>query len=175
MKHLFTTLLIISFSLNAISQIRGGYTLPRDSSTQSITAMLNIPFGTIAKLEVEIFDGNSLHMKATQSIYLLKVNSVNNRIIGDTLLLSFTDETQSLANDDFSLAKLIYGKPLNSLTDIQYSKMTKKYVGKKITMMAYETGGFTGIPDKYFDYRPAKADLSFHFRHYLVVVSVIKK
>lgn len=146
-----------------------------DTSKSTITTKLNIPFGAIAKLEVEVYDGDSLQMKAYQGAYLLKINSVNDRKISDTLLLIFIDETEELANDNFELYKLTYGKRVKSITGKQIDKMKGKYVGKKLTLMAYETGQFTGIPKDYFKYRPIRADRNFQFEHYLVVVSNITK
>jgi hypothetical protein len=107
--------------------------------------------------------------------YLLKVNSVNDKKITDTVLLSFTDESESLANENFGLYKLIYNKSVGSLTSTQIGTMKKKYVGKKLTLMAYEAGHFTGIPNDYGMYQPERADVSFHFEHYLVVVSNLTK
>jgi len=146
-----------------------------DSTKASIPTRLNIPFGTIAKLDVEIYDGDSLHRKGDEGTYLLKINSINGKQQIDTLLMIFEDETEQLANEDFALYKLIYGKKANSLTGIRIDKMKKNYVGKKLTLMAYETGRFTGIPKDYFKYRPEIADKDFHFENYLVIVSILAK
>lgn len=108
-----------------------------------IKPQLGIPFGTIAKLEVQFFSGNDLHLKYYTGMTLLKVNSVNGKTIKDTITLTFTDETGSL----------------------------KASVGQKLTIMAYETGRFSGIPDNYFDYQPVRQDRSFAFDHNLIVVS----
>jgi hypothetical protein len=145
-----------------------------DTSKTTITPKLNIPFGTIAKLEVEVYDGDSLQMKAYQGTYLLKINSVNDKKIGDTLLLPLTDETEELANDNFGLYKLTYRKTANSISDKEIAKMKKNYVGRKLTLMAYETGHFTGLPKDYFKYRPISAGTNFHFQNYLIVVSNLK-
>ena len=60
--------------------------------------------------------------------------------------------------------------------------MKKKYVGKKFKVMAYEIGQFTGVPDKYFDYKPIVpgiphifANRGFFFEHSLVIVSNLTK
>ena len=146
-----------------------------DSSKTIISTKLNIPFGTIAKLDVEIYDGDSLQMKAYEGTYLLKINSVNGKQQIDTLLMTFEDETGGLVNDNFELFKLIYGKKTNSISDKQIDKMKKTYVGKKLTLMAYESGQFTGMPKDYFKYRPVQADRVFHFENYLVIVSSLTK
>lgn len=153
-----------------------------DSTKIIILPELGIPFGTMSKLEVEVYDGDNLHWKAYVGAYLLKINSINNNKINDTLILRFTDETETLASDNFSLYQLIYKKKVGSLSSAQLEKMKKRYVGKKITVMAYETGQFTGAPDKYFDYKPIVpgiphffATLPFHFQHSLVIVSTLSK
>ena len=53
----------------------------------------------------------------------------------------------------------------------QIDTIKKKYAGQKLTLMAYETGHFTGIPASYFNYQPIRQDNGFHFRQYLIVVS----
>ena len=172
----FLTFILVLIGLWSSSQTQ--YTPinhPRDSSKTSISTKLNFPFGTIAKLDVEIYDGDSLKMKAFGGTYLLKINSVNDKQQIDTLLMTFEDETGELANDHFKLFKLIYGKKANSISDKQIVKMKKTYVGKKLTMRAYETGQFTGMPKDYFKYRPIRADTDFHFENYLVIVSCLTK
>jgi hypothetical protein len=178
MRLIILILLTLALSLNGTSQRRLDLSFPKKSAVTSIQTKLNIPFGTIAKLKVEIYDGDSVKMFAYQSRYLLKVNSVNGKVVRDTLLLKFIDESKTLANDDDDLSTLTYCKIIDSLTDNQVYEMKKKYVGKKFTIMAYETGRFTGTPEKYFDYEPIVpgiphffATRGFLFEHYLVIVS----
>ena len=142
-----------------------------DSSKTTLSTKLTIPFGTIAKLEVEIYDGDSLQIKAYQGTYLLKINSVDGKQQIDTLLMTFEDETDGLANNNFRLFKLIYGRKTNSISGKQIDQMKKNYVGKKLTLMAYESGRFIGMPKDYFKYRPIVAGREFHFENYLVIVS----
>jgi len=176
MKHFLSLFLILpAFWSNSQNQTSPSSSHGDTDTTATIATKLNIPFGTIAKLEVEVYDGDRLQMKSDQGTYLLKINSVNDRKIGDTLLLTFIDETEELAKDNFELYKLTYGKTAKSISDKQIDKMKKKYVGSKLTIMAYETGRFTGIPADYFKYRPARADKNFHFENYLVVVSNLTK
>ncbi|MGC4104058.1 hypothetical protein [Ferruginibacter sp.] len=181
MKYLLVTIFAI-VCFKASSQIRLGNSLPGDSSNITITTKLGIPFGEMAKLEIEVYNGDSLLWKEYQGVYLLKVNAVNNIKINDSLILRFTDETGTLANDDFNLYQLLYKKKTGSLSSTQISKMRKKYIGKRITVMAYETGQFRGTPDKYFDYKPFVpgiphyfATTGFHFEHSLVIVSNLSK
>ena len=91
-------------------------------------------------------------------------------------------ENETIANDDDGLSILTYSKKIDSLGDNQFYEMKKKYVGKKFTVMAYETGEFTGTPDKYFDYSPIIpgiphifATQRFYFEHSLIIVSNLTK
>ena len=181
MKY-FLTILFAFICILGKSQIRLGYSFPDDSSKIVLLPKLGIPLGTMSKLEVEVYDGDDLHWKAYVGDYLLKINSVNNKKITDTLILRFKDETETLANDQFSLYQLIYKKKVGSLSGTQIAKMEKRYVGKKFTVMAYETGQFNGTPDEYFDYKPIKPGIPhffathrFLFEHSLVIVSNLTK
>jgi len=175
MRHFLTFILVLTglWSSSQAQYTPGNY--QGDSIKTSIPTKLNIPFGTIAKLDVEIYDGDNLHRKGDQGTYLVKINSVNDKQQIDTLLMTFEDETEQLASENFALYKLVYGKKANSISNMQIDKMKKNYVGKKLTLMAYETGRFTGIPKDYFKYRPEVADKGFHFENYLVIVSILAK
>ena len=172
----FLTYLLILVGLLGKSQAQPAHISTQDEmSNATVTSKLNIPFGTIVKLEVETYDGDRLQMKEYQQAYLLKINFVNDRRQIDTLLMTFEDETEEFPNDNIKLYKLIYGKITNSISAKQIDKMKKNYVGKKFTLMAYETGHFTGIPKDYFKYRPITAGKSFYFQNYLVIVSNLTK
>lgn len=173
MRHLLTIIFILTCFLAKAQPPAVDFA--GNSPKISLTAKLGIPFGTIAKLEAEIYDGANFRYKFYEDTYLLKINSVNGKIIKGTLFLPFTDETKTLANEIFSLYRLIYKKEPPELSEAQVNKMKKMYMGKKVTLMAYETGGFIGMPVDYGKYRPLNQDIGFCFRHYLIVVSNLKK
>ena len=141
-------ILLFFVTIKANSQSHTSINQPDKTTDLVIKPRLGIPFGTIAKLEVQFFDGDNLHLKAYTGTYLLKINSVNGKPVKDTVVLDFTDETKSLA---------------------------PKSAGQKLTIMAYESGSFIGIPDNYFDYQPVRQDQGFGFRHNLIVVSNLVK
>jgi hypothetical protein len=138
-------ILLFFVTIKANSQ---NYTIIQPGTDIAIKPQLGIPFGTIAKLEVQFFSGDDLHMKYYTGMTLLKINTVNGKVLKDTVILDYTDETKSLKKAD---------------------------AGEKLTLMAYETGNFTGIPDNYFKYQPVRQDVGFGFRHYLIVVSNLTK
>ena len=137
-------IILLSFAaLKANSQKRTILNPYIQVDTFVIKPRLGIPFGTIAKLEVEFFSGNDLHLKYYTGMTLLKVNSVNGKTIKDTVTMTFTDETGGLETS----------------------------TSQTLTIMAYETGSFQGIPDNYFDYQPLRQDRGFGFQRHLIVVS----
>ena len=73
MKQILLILINLSLSLAANSQKRLDLSFPKKSALTSIQTKLNIPFGTIAKLEVEIYDGDSLVRIGYMGCYMLKV------------------------------------------------------------------------------------------------------
>ena len=175
MKHIL--FLLLNFvGQQAFSQTENEFGNSQNDTVKSaIETKLKLSFGTITKLEVQIFDGDILQTKEKEGVYLFKVISINNVKQTDTLLMTFVDETKTFAKDNFELYKLLYKKNIGTLSDKEISKMKKGYVDKKFSIMAYETGQFSGIPKGYFKYQPIRADLNFHFKNYLVVVSNLTK
>lgn len=147
MRPILVTLLLL-VTIKANSQSNTSINQPGNTTDFVIKPRLGIPFGTIAKLEVQFFDGDNLRLKAYRGTYLLKINSVNGKAVKDTVILDFTDETKSLIDADAT---------------------------EKLTIMAYESGSFIGIPKNYFDYQPVRQDQGFYFRHNLIVVSNLTK
>lgn len=146
-----------------------------DPKKAIINTKLNLPFGTICKLDVEIFDGDELQLKEFTGVFLLKIKAINDKPQNENLIISFIDETGQLANDGFELFELINKKSSDEISSEVIKELKKNYVGKKMTIMAYESGIFSGMPDGYFKYRPVRADSSFRFKNYLIVIKIIKK
>lgn len=140
-----------------------------------VNELLKHPLGTLLKMEIEIFDGNLTQRKEYQGAYLFKIKTVDNQQLADTLLMTFKDETGKFPTNDFELYKYLYGRNIGSISSGQVDKMKKKYVGKVFHIVAYETGGFTGVPKGYFEYQPIRTDQEFHFQNYLVVVGDLTK
>lgn len=174
MRYFLTIIFILTCSWTKSQEVPISG-LPVGSPKITLTAKLGIPFGTIAKVEAQIFDGASLHSMGYQNVYLLKINYVNDKLIKENLLMEFTDDTGTLAHEDFGLYELIYKKKTEEITEEQLKKMKEKYVGKKLVLMAYETGEFVGLPDNYLKYMPITQDFGFSFQHHLVVVAVLKR
>jgi hypothetical protein len=142
---------------------------------QEIKERLAIPFGTLAKMEVEVVDGDALQKKALQGIFLFKVKTVDSVRLTEPVIIAFKDETGDFPGDLFALHKYLYHKKAGTIAAKQQEKLKKEYVGKTFTIVAYETGGFVGLPDGYFEYQPVKQDYSFHFRQHVVVVANLSK
>jgi hypothetical protein len=152
-------------------------TFAQDSiaSKQSFREKLAVPFGKIVPMNIEIVDGDKLDDKGYQSSFLIKVKSVENKSLGKPIIFEFKDETGNFPGDEFELYKYLYGKETGTISSKISSEIKKNYVGKEFNIMAYESGGFTGIPDDYFKYQPVRQDRMFHFSNYIIVVRDLTK
>ncbi len=137
-----------------------------------IQPLLPVPFGTITRLTVQVIDGDQLHRKAYEGYYLLKVKEINGRLLTDTTILLFTDETGKLAVDNYQLYYLRIKKRKSSLHLDEINMIKRGYVGNLYDIVAYETGRFTGYPEGYFDYQPLQTGTPYHFEHRLNVIAV---
>jgi hypothetical protein len=136
---------------------------------------LNHPFGTILKMDVEIFDGDSTYEKGNSGNYFMKILRIEDSVITDTIILPFKDETGNFPVDNFSLYKKLNGKEPGSLASIEIDKIKHQYVEKRFRIAAYESGEFAGLPNGFNDYQEERADKSFHFKNYLVVIGIPEK
>jgi hypothetical protein len=168
-KQIFILTIIGAFGINSAC---GQDTL---RTKQVIKEWLTVPFGTIAKMNIEIVDGNELNDKGHQGSFLFKVNSVDSIPLSKPILIEFKDETGHFPSDEFELYKHLYGKKTGTISPEESELMKKKYVGKQFNIVAYEAGEFTGIPGDYFKYQPIRQDYGFYFRHYIIVVSNLTK
>ena len=89
MRHFLTSFLVLTWLWGNSQNQPAPVDSQDDTSNATVIARLNVPFGTIVKLEVEIYDGDSLKMKEYQETYLLKINSVNDKQQIDTFNYDF--------------------------------------------------------------------------------------
>lgn len=136
-----------------------------------VSSTLDYPFGTLLTMEVLLVNGDDTRLKQYQGAYLLKIVSIENKKVNNPITLVFRDETGKFPNDLFKLYKYLYGKDIGSITSDIQEKIEKRYIGKTFRVIAYETGGFVGIPDGYFKYQPIRQDTGFHFDNYLIIVA----
>jgi hypothetical protein len=137
-----------------------------------VKELLGHPLGTISKMVVEVVDGDKLKDKYHTGTLLFKVKRVDSSDLPSPVILDFKDETGTFPLGDFVLNVQSNGKRVDTLSTRQEQRLRKNLIGKSFTIMAYESGLFTGVLDRYFEYQPVRQDFGFHFRHYLVIVSV---
>jgi hypothetical protein len=136
-----------------------------------IKERLNVPFGTLVKMKVEIVDGEKLNDKYHEGNFLFRIKTVDSIAVPGSMIIDFKDETGKFPTDEFELYKYLYGKEAKEITSSESKKMKKNYVGQNFTIMAYEAGEFAGVPKDYFKYQPVRQDFGFHFRHLIIVVA----
>ena len=166
-KSIFIILTIIAcfITITTLGQVAG--------KSIQIKPLLTLPFGKIAKMNIEIIDGDKLDDKGYEGAYLFKIKTVDSLKLAKPVIIEFKDETGKFPADEFQLYKYLYGHETGSLSSDTIKLMEKEYVGKNFTIVAYETGGFSGVPDNYFNYQPIRQDHGFYFCHYLIVVANI--
>ena len=144
------------------------YTLPG----HGFKAELGHPFGTLLKLRIEIVDGQEYSHKGSRSSYLMRVLEVNGKPMEEILLFEFDNHyTPEFATNAFELYKNIYRTETGSIDSKQRTEMNKQYVGKKYTILAYESGRYSGLARDYGKYTIAPGgQYQFHFKSYLMVV-----
>lgn len=167
MKPYFLIILVFIYQ-NSFSQAENGTIESKfDSLKRLPKPKLGLPFGTIVKLKVSIFDGEKLNLKETRGVLLFRILAINDKELKDTLLMNFKDETNSISTT--------YNR-FNKLTNPKKSKNKENSIlDKQFIIMAYESGQFSGIPKGYYDYQPIKADVNFCFKNYLIVVANLKE
>jgi hypothetical protein len=138
------------------------------------TGSLGVPFGTVVEIRATVIAGRELQSKALVSRYLLRVTEMNGRPLPTPQTMEFRVPgfvRVALASGNFDLYELKNGKPTGSLTGEQIAELEKGYVGKQVRLAAYETGGYTGVPDNLPEDVPTWQDYGFHFRSYLIVLA----
>ncbi len=167
MNRFFLISFFVTVFISSCSQRVEKSTIVQQQLTKGV---LNHPFGTILKMDVEIFDGDKLELKGNEGIYLLRIIRIEDSVLNDQLLLPFEDETDSFPKNDFELYEQLNGKTTGSLSSEEITKMEQTYVGKRFRIAAYESGKFTGLPDGYNKYLDERSDKGFYFKNYLIVI-----
>jgi len=115
-----------------------------------------------------------LRKKRYSGSYLLKVTHVNNEIITSKPILEFSvlhARDVNLAPDNFELFFVTNGYEAKELTSSQIEDLKKGYVGKEVTLVCYETGEFSGMPDNLPDDVLPWQDHGFVFKTKLEILS----
>lgn len=148
-----------------------------DLNERRVLGELGIPLGQAAMLEAVIVSGNELGGKAEAGRYFLRVDALDGKAIASAPVLAFTIPgfaDVQLANDAFSLHAIKMGQTASHLDSIQVKSLEEEYVGRRVKILAYETGGFSGIPFKWPDadvgVLPIWQDSEFQFASRLVVL-----
>lgn len=138
-----------SLLLFALSLSTGCQTPKHDVSNKIRVRMglLRLPFGTIAKLEGVYQSGDELRKKAYSGVLLMKVLKVNGKKVDEVVSFRFDDDLR--ANKE---------------------KLKKTQAGQSFSVMAYESGGYVGLPHNAFDFIPIRATSKFHFESKLIVL-----
>ena len=167
--------IVLFVTATSLLTARSTYAQDSINTKHSIKERLTVPFGKIVSMNIEIVDGDKLGDKVHQSSFLIKVNSVENLPLSKPFIFEFKHETGHFPSDEFELYKHLYGKKTGEISSKTSKEIKKHYVGKEFTIMGYESGEFTGIPDNYFKYQPVRQDRGFFFNNYIIIVADLTK
>ncbi len=167
--------ILLALSISSCSSRSNYPQQENDKSVNVIKEKLGQPFGTLQEMEVEVFDGDSLKIKGYTGVYLFKIKAVGNKLMGDTIIMEFQDDTGNFPNGELAFRKQLNAANTDSVLIDNIEEMKQEYVGRVFKVIAYETGEFTGTPEEYFDYQEEFATQGFHFKNYLVVVAELSR
>ncbi len=144
-----------------------------DLNKRPVIGELGIPFGKVVEIEATIISGSDLHTKEGQGEYLLQVSKVNGNDLKAKPIMEFRYRSflgVDLPNNEFQLKELKTGKRAGQVTSKEIAQLEKGYVGSTVKLVAYETGGFDGMPKMPRDI-PVWQDHQFAFSSYLELLA----
>jgi hypothetical protein len=147
----------------------------RDLRAGGVIGVLGQPLGVVMKIDGTIVDGDSLGDKRHGSSYLLRVEQVAGTRLAEPVVIEFSsDPGVGLPTDTFKLQEWKTGKKTGSLSDREIAKLNEGYVGARVSVHAYETGAFRGVPACLPRETALWQDTGFSFQSSLVVLERLK-
>jgi hypothetical protein len=161
-KHVFILFAFLCLIPHTYGQVRF-----KNKTTYEIKEKLNVPFGTIVEMKIEIIDSSG----KGRNHYFMKIKKIEGRRLLKPIIMDFHDKTGKFPRTHFELYEYLYGEKVGMLTSTMIDTMTKSYIGKTFKILAFETGDFIGLPFNYLDFTESGSVQSsyFHFRNYIYI------
>jgi hypothetical protein len=153
----------VSDSVLSVSEIR----------SRTVIGLLGVPLGEPVEIRAIIIDGSSLKNKVHASSYLLMVTEVNGSTLSSDPIFEFSLDHAidvQLAADNFDLFLLKYGTEADEIHPDQLNELKEGYVGKSVSLVAYESGEFRGMPSQLPDEVALWQDRSFSYEPKLEIL-----
>lgn len=174
---IFSVVLLCVCNLNAQEEATEPAISLEELNRRNVVGYLGMILGTSTEIDAEIVSGRSLDVKGYDQLYLLKVTHVAGKKLDVPPMMKFSVlgiKPIQLASQTRALYELKHGVQVDRLSSLQIEELEKGYVGKKVRLSVYETGGFTGIPKQLPEDVPEWADTGFQFSTSLVVLNELK-
>lgn len=145
-----------------------------DLKNKHVVGELGLPLGSIAVIRATICDGDLMNDKIHDGEYLLRITHVNDEIITASPILEFSLRHAgkiNLATNSFDLFFMNNGYTVEELNASQIAKLKNEYVDKEVTLVCYETGEFTGMPEDIPDDVLPWQEAGFRFKSKLEILS----
>lgn len=120
-----------------------------DLASRPVIGRLGRPLGTVVEVEAEVVRGRDLRNKGDYGSYLLRVTSVDGADLPAPELLHFglaPGSSARLAWEEFGLWRMKKGSDAGTLYPKDIDEIEQGYVGRHVRLLAYESGGYSGIP-----------------------------
>ncbi|MFA7235978.1 MAG: hypothetical protein WC058_03855 [Phycisphaeraceae bacterium] len=132
---------------------------------------LGLPLGTMAEIRATVV-GEGGASKTGRS-YRLQVTEVNGQPLPQPVSLEFCKESfipVDIASEPFALYEMKHGKETGSLNESQIAELEKEYVGRRMHLLVYETGGYSGVARNMPEDLAIWQDHAFAFSTQLVIL-----
>ena len=153
----------------------------------SVVGRIGVHLGKAVVIDVVVAADDQSGSKAAEGHYFLKVKTVDGVPLKSDIYMRFEVRGSKLNNEDpfggesfsiptnpFELYRLKYGREAKELSSKDISDLEKGFIGRHYKLLAYETGGYSGIPKDLPPHYPVWQDHGFAFSSHLMVLGESK-
>lgn len=152
-----------------------------------IVGRIGVHLGKAVVVDVVVSKDDHSGSKAAQGHYFLEVRTVDGIPLKSRVFMRFQVRGGNMDDDDpfgggagggafriptnsFELYRLKHGREAKELSSKDISELEKGFIGRQYRLLAYETGGYSGLPKGLPTAYPVWQDHGFAFSSYLMVL-----
>ena len=166
--------------------------LPKEISIDTlnhvnIVGRIGVHLGKAVVVDVVVSNDDQSNSKAAQGHYFLEVKTVDGVPLKSKVFMRFEVRGGNTDDDDlfgggagsgafriptnsYELYRLKHGRQATELSSKDISELEKGFIGRQYRLLAYETGGYSGLPKGLPTHYPVWQDHGFAFSSYLMVL-----
>jgi len=149
----------------------------------NVVGRIGVHLGKAVVIDVVLAANDQSGTKESSGRYFLKVAAVDGVLLQGNVFMPFavrgskvddddpfTSASFSIPSDAFELYRLKNGRKAKELSSNEISELEKGFIGKEYKLLAYETGGYSGLPKDLPTHYPIWQDHGFAFTTYLMIL-----